>query len=236
MARPADAGRAAADAVAEAAVRGDAEGVSGDAGEAARRQAARSGDDAAVPPRVRGGDEAALRRPSTGARSDCSRARTTTRRRSTGRSSTASCSRGIRCRSARCVSARCRSRSIGMSDVEPRRPRRSNSEDCKLAKTILGLEKSVFGPLPWLSSGFVFLAELTSGHVELPIFDRTGLTGRWTATLYFAPSPGVGTQLAGAPDPFSPSALQEQFGLKLEPTRGPVDVLVVDSVRQPTEN
>ena len=83
------------------------------------------------------------------------------------------------------------------------------------------------------------LAELTSGYVELPIFDRTGLTGRWTATLYFAPSPGAGTQLAGAPDPslaFFPSALQEQFGLKLEPTRGPVDVLVVDSVRQPTEN
>jgi uncharacterized protein (TIGR03435 family) len=33
-----------------------------------------------------------------------------------------------------------------------------------------------------------------------------------------------------------PAALQEELGLKLESTRGPVDVLVIDSVQQPTEN
>jgi uncharacterized protein (TIGR03435 family) len=54
--------------------------------------------------------------------------------------------------------------------------------------------------------------------------------------VYFAPAPG---RLAVAPDPdlaSFPIALQEQLGLKLEPTRGPVDVLVIDSVRAPTEN
>jgi uncharacterized protein (TIGR03435 family) len=79
------------------------------------------------------------------------------------------------------------------------------------------------------------LAELASRSAEMPVFDRTGLTGRWSVKLYFASRPSV----AATPDPALPSlptALQEQLGLKLEATRGPVDVMVIDSVHQPTEN
>lgn len=79
-----------------------------------------------------------------------------------------------------------------------------------------------------------------SRHVELPVFDRTGLMGKWSFTVYFAPDPGLGPiRLAAEPDPSLPSfrvALQEQLGLKLEETRGPIEMLVIDSVHQPTEN
>jgi len=91
------------------------------------------------------------------------------------------------------------------------------------------------------------LAELASPNVEIPVFDRTGLTGRWSGTLYFAANPNMSRgnlfapppSVAVTPDPNLPSfstALQEQLGLKLEQTRGPVDVIVIDSVHQPTVN
>jgi uncharacterized protein (TIGR03435 family) len=39
---------------------------------------------------------------------------------------------------------------------------------------------------------------------------------------------------ADVPDIFS--SLQEQLGLKLESSKGPVEVLVIDSVKKPSEN
>ena len=44
---------------------------------------------------------------------------------------------------------------------------------------------------------------------------------------------------AAPADPDAPSlftALQDQLGLKLESTRGPVDVLVIEGVEMPTED
>ena len=61
-----------------------------------------------------------------------------------------------------------------------------------------------------------------------PVVDRTGLTGRFDFTLNWAPE--------GSPDSDAPSlftALQEQLGLRLQPARGAVDVLVIDSVERP---
>ena len=73
------------------------------------------------------------------------------------------------------------------------------------------------------------------------VVDRTGLTGGWDFELTFAPENRGGPPgAAAAPvDPDAPSfftAIQEQLGLKLEPTKGPVEVLVIDSIEKPTED
>jgi uncharacterized protein (TIGR03435 family) len=68
-----------------------------------------------------------------------------------------------------------------------------------------------------------------------PVVDRTSLTGEFNFDLEttFAPLN------ANANDSAPPTvfvALQEQLGLKLEPTRTTVKVLVVDSAERPVEN
>jgi uncharacterized protein (TIGR03435 family) len=79
------------------------------------------------------------------------------------------------------------------------------------------------------------------------VIDKTGLQGFYDAKLQWTPdnipqggSAGPGGPEAAPPiDPNGPSiftAIQEQLGLKLEATKGPVDVIVIDSVQKPSEN
>jgi uncharacterized protein (TIGR03435 family) len=73
-------------------------------------------------------------------------------------------------------------------------------------------------------------------NVDRPVVDRTGLGGTIDFTLEFAPPERPqGTP----PDESLPTfytALQEELGLKLQPQTGPVDVLVIDHVEQPSPN
>ena len=82
------------------------------------------------------------------------------------------------------------------------------------------------------------VASRASGAMRTPVIDRTGLTGLWDYTVAFAPSRSSGdTSITPEPDlPLFDVAIRQQLGLKLESARGPVDVLVIDSVQQPTEN
>jgi uncharacterized protein (TIGR03435 family) len=84
------------------------------------------------------------------------------------------------------------------------------------------------------------LAESSSRTMAAPVTDATGLAGEFEYAFYYS-SGGQGLVAATsiAPDiqaPSFPTALQEQLGLKLESSRGPVEVLVIDSVEQPTPN
>jgi uncharacterized protein (TIGR03435 family) len=80
--------------------------------------------------------------------------------------------------------------------------------------------------------------------VGRPVIDKTGLTGRYDFALKFA-STGRGAgpfaALPGPPpppdDPDAPgltTAVQEQLGLRLESARGPVEVVVIDTLEKPT--
>jgi uncharacterized protein (TIGR03435 family) len=86
---------------------------------------------------------------------------------------------------------------------------------------------------------------LSRSELRKSITDRTGFTGRFDVHMTWSidPSiPGLSDDFGGVPVPGSapgPSiftALQEQLGLKLESARGPVEVLVIDRVEEPSEN
>ena len=85
-------------------------------------------------------------------------------------------------------------------------------------------------------------ATTLSGFVGRPVVDRTGLNGGFDFNLTWTPEQTPqGPRPLGAPepppvDPNGPSlftALREQLGLKLESTKGPVDVLVIDRAEKP---
>jgi uncharacterized protein (TIGR03435 family) len=111
-----------------------------------------------------------------------------------------------------------------------------------------------FGAPGALSAGGITmarLAEMLSGNVGRTVVDRTGLAGFYEFDLTYTPDripggaggpgPGLppGVPAPPAIDPNGPSlftALQEQLGLKLDSTRGPVEVTVIDRVERPTED
>jgi uncharacterized protein (TIGR03435 family) len=99
------------------------------------------------------------------------------------------------------------------------------------------------------------LQSLASGYIHAPVLNATGLPGSWDFTLSFssigqlrggAGRPADGSAPPAAPpseasDPNGalslPDAIAKQLGLKLEQTKRPVKVLVIDHVEQtPIEN
>jgi uncharacterized protein (TIGR03435 family) len=86
------------------------------------------------------------------------------------------------------------------------------------------------------------LAALTtwlSSQLGRPIVDKTGLTGKYDIDLHWTPDPGPGSVDATSTDASGPSiftAVQEQLGLKLVSTKGPIDTLVIDHAEQPSAN
>ena len=93
-----------------------------------------------------------------------------------------------------------------------------------------------------LIAGGTTLAQLASNlsnALGRTVVDRTSLTGGYDIDLSFTPDQTMMPPDAPPINPGGPSiftAITEQLGLKLESTKGPVQVIVIDSAEKPTEN
>jgi uncharacterized protein (TIGR03435 family) len=106
------------------------------------------------------------------------------------------------------------------------------------------------GPVQMEAKGLTMamFAESLSRQVDRTVLDQTGLTGRYDFTLQWSRDQDQGAifkatdDRSGAastppPDSSSPTiftAIREQLGLKLESTKGPVDILVIEHIEMPS--
>lgn len=93
-----------------------------------------------------------------------------------------------------------------------------------------------------------FAKWMQSSVMDRPVIDQTGLKDRYDFTLKWTPDDSqfaqfrsTGALPQGNPDdPNAPpslyTALQEQLGLKMEPTKAMDEVMVIDHVEKPSEN
>ena len=128
---------------------------------------------------------------------------------------------------------------------------RTSNGDCEAAR--LAREKG--GPQPPIGRGFCGTragnGSVSTSGVPIAAFarnlapmtgrfviDRTGLTGSYDLDVKWTPDQGLaaGAAPGAATDGTSLfAALEEQIGLKLEPQRAPIDVLVIESAERPRE-
>jgi uncharacterized protein (TIGR03435 family) len=77
------------------------------------------------------------------------------------------------------------------------------------------------------------VAAMLTSQIETPVVDHTGLTGYYDFTLQFG-RPWSANNPESWPD--LTTAVPEQLGLKLESTRAPIEVFIIDHMEMPTAN
>jgi len=75
------------------------------------------------------------------------------------------------------------------------------------------------------------LASFLAGNMERPVVDHTGIDGEFDLKLDWSPE-----QVSESSGPSIFTALEEQLGLRLESGKGPVEMIVIDSIERPSEN
>jgi len=86
------------------------------------------------------------------------------------------------------------------------------------------------------------LAKLLGHEVQMPVVDRTNLSGHFDLSLHWTPDRipvsrfGLEDQSIDTSWPTLRAAVKEELGLMLQPTHAPVDTIVIDRLELPTEN
>jgi uncharacterized protein (TIGR03435 family) len=112
-----------------------------------------------------------------------------------------------------------------------------------------GLPGVFFGALGKLSARNArildFARTMQNTALDRPVLDQTGLSGRYDFMLNWVPDEFQFADVRGPGGPPIPenkdggdlfSAIQEQLGLKLESTKAPAEVIVIDHAEKPSAN
>jgi uncharacterized protein (TIGR03435 family) len=108
-------------------------------------------------------------------------------------------------------------------------PKLKESEDQSSA----GFLKRGRGQLTSRGSLLATVAQFLAIDLGRPVVDRTGLTGHYDFDIKWTPDRGGSADAEQGPTLFT--AIQE-LGLKLEPAKGPVEMLIIERAEKPTDN
>jgi uncharacterized protein (TIGR03435 family) len=107
------------------------------------------------------------------------------------------------------------------------------------ADSSVGGTKTMLGQLIVKKMSMTTLANILAFDLKRPVKDETALQGEFAFTLEWAP--GLGESDAESKDrsaskPSLFAAVQEQLGLKLESSKSPIEVFVIDHVEKPSQD
>jgi len=97
------------------------------------------------------------------------------------------------------------------------------------------------GEMTGVKATMAMFASALTRPLQRKVVDETGLKGAYTFKLQFVPDenpvrPGEDGAALSTDGPSLLTALREQLGLTLKPTKGPVEVLIIDHAEKPTPN